>query len=295
MYGKRLALGASLVALVVAVPGALSSPAAQSAKRGLFAFALSAETQTESGATADIAALKVGLLSPDGSWRLIAEGLTPAFSPDGRVLAIAHYRYERRSKFSSPSGIVLHRLDGTPIRRLTFGEDVHPTWSPSGRKLAFTRRDCVGSRPCIFTIGRDGTDRRLLVKNGYNPSWSARGQIAFQRERVDYQPDQVWTTTPRATHARQLTHKKSVAVSEPDWSPSGNKLVVVRSADDPGGQGLAVMNADGSGQHWLLSQKMKTILCPRTRPGHRTVARSPSMPASLFTRFPRAGTLHRFA
>jgi Tol biopolymer transport system component len=218
-------------------------------------FALGAETETESGATSRIHALRVGLLFSDGSWRMVAEGRDPAYSPDARLIAIAHERLRRRGAYSSPSGIVLHRPDGKPVRRLTWGNDYEPTWSPSGRRLAFTRVRCVDGR-CrqrIFTIGRDGQHKRFLT-DGYSPAWSARNQIAFGRTsatRNGGQRYEIWLTPPGATNTRLVLRRTDGLVNSPDWSPQGNRLVFARSHWGNAHGGLAIVNADGTGLRWI--------------------------------------------
>ena len=229
--------------------------ASDSGATPVLAFALGAETETEGGATERIHALRVGLLFSDRSWRMVAEGRDPAYSPDARLIAIAHERLRPRGPYSSPSGIVLHRADGTPVRRLTWGNDYQPTWSPSGRRLAFMRVRCAEGR-CrqrIFTIGRDGHGKRFLT-DGYTPAWSARNQIAFGRTsatRNGSQRYEIWVTTPRATNTRLFLTRSDSRVESPDWSPRGNRLVFARNLWGNARGGLAVVNADGTGLRWI--------------------------------------------
>src|SRR5688572_12405335 len=73
--------------------------AAQSARDAMLVFALHAETQEQSGRTERVYGAKVGLLFLDGSWRVIAEGRSPAYSPDGRVIAISHKQLRPRGAY----------------------------------------------------------------------------------------------------------------------------------------------------------------------------------------------------
>lgn len=235
------------LALIPAVPDAR---AGQSGRDALLAFGLHGETQEQSGAAETVFGARVGLLFSDGSWRLIAEGRTPAYSPNGRVVAISHKRLRQRGAYSSPNGIVIHRLDGRPVRRLTWGLDSDPTWSPSGRKLAFTRTVCAGGK-CgtrIFTIARDGRDKRFLAV-GHSPAWSPGEQIAYVRG-GGWRGGELWVTQARRGSSRRLppfgTHDTA---NEPDWSPRGERLVFHR--DNLRTSGLAVVNADGTRLHWI--------------------------------------------
>jgi Tol biopolymer transport system component len=235
----------------------------------LLAFALHAETQTEAGPTERVFGAKIGLLFADGSWRVVAEGRTPAYSPDGRVIAISHERLRKKGDNSAPSGIVLHRLDGRPIRRLTWGSDREPTWSPSGRRLAFARTTCVRRRCSsrIFTIGRDGRDKRFLV-DGYSPAWSSRGQIAFTRYR-DFQ-SQLWVTTTRAKSPRRLPPlRRFDRAFEPEWSPSGDRILFARDDRSAEAGGVAVVKPGGTGLHWILRLPDNWVATPKWAPDGR--------------------------
>jgi TolB protein len=114
-------------------------------------------------------------------------------SPDGTELGQAAPESSRRPDWSSRgqiaferadqncplqcNNIFLMRLGGAP-RQLTYRGGTSPSWSPSGRKLAFVRRNE------IYVIGRSGRGlRRLTHRGGYAPAWSPDGGwIAFIRD-----------------------------------------------------------------------------------------------------------------
>jgi Tol biopolymer transport system component len=218
--------------------------------------------------------LYVGLVSPNGTnRRFIARGLDPAFSPSGHTLAISAER---------PWGIVLRRLDGRRIRRLTTSNDHAPAWSPSGRRVAFSRLHCVESDidyappDCvsrgIYTIGRDGNDERLVVEDGLEPAWSRTGTIAFVRSSKPYplggvSPGeggiQVLPGTGGAP--RQIANRGF----SPDWSPLGDRLVFLRQTGR--NKALFVVNADGSGLR-RLHVTGDDLASPVWAPDGRTIA-----------------------
>jgi Tol biopolymer transport system component len=250
------------LALVAPAPEAR---AGQSGRDALLAFGLHGETQEQSGAAETVFGARVGLLFSDGSWRLIAEGRTPAYAPNGRVVAISHKRLRRRGAYSSPDGIVIHRLDGTPIRRLTWGLDRDPTWSPSGRRLAFTRTVCVAGK-CgdrVFTIGRDGSDKRFLAV-GHSASWSPRGKLAYVRG-DGWRGGELWLIRPGGSSSRRLPpFGAHDTATEPDWSPRGDRLVFRR--DNLRTSGLAVVNADGTHLHWIRRLRDDWLSTPKWAP-----------------------------
>jgi Tol biopolymer transport system component len=93
-----------------------------------------------------------------------------AWSPAGDLLA-----YVRDWSPETLEGtIVLVKTDGTGERQLGRGDA--PAWAPDGDRLAFVRS---GN---IWTVEADGSQPKLLVRNGHAPGWSRDGRfIAFMR------------------------------------------------------------------------------------------------------------------
>jgi TolB protein len=70
------------------------------------------------------------------------------------------------------------RPDGTELKQITFhaAADLSPTWSPTGKEIAFTSDR--GGAPQIYIMDADGGNvRRLTYSGNYNtsPSWSPQG------------------------------------------------------------------------------------------------------------------------
>lgn len=105
---------------------------------------------------------------PDGTGlrRLIAPGNDPGqmdIAPDGRFIVYGHL--SKHSHFV----IALMRANGTHSRNLGPGRD--PAFSPSGKRIAFTRREHV------YTMNRHGRDLRLVTPHSWgaaDPVWAAR-------------------------------------------------------------------------------------------------------------------------
>lgn len=95
-----------------------------------------------------------------------AEDTTPAWSPDGKLLAFTSNRDGRQQ-------IYVMNADGTGLRRVSQGtaNDFSPTWSPDGNWIAFasTRE---GSTDIYMMDLRGGNVKRLTTGGGDRPSWS---------------------------------------------------------------------------------------------------------------------------
>jgi Tol biopolymer transport system component/DNA-binding winged helix-turn-helix (wHTH) protein len=112
---------------------------------------------------------------------------TLSFSPDGRQLALAH-----RDAPDAPIGLHLLSLETAGIRRLTrpppghFG-DADPSFSPDGRRIAFTRVEALGVSD-LYLVAAEGGEPRRLTRGNHNTqgvSWAPDGEsLAFAAVRM---------------------------------------------------------------------------------------------------------------
>ena len=270
---SRLGLGclglACLCAAAVAFLPA-TAVAALPGRSGSIAFGTADVTYLGSDEEADaISVFETGLVAANGRQRrIVARGADPAFSPSGRVLALAG------------GGILLRPLGGAKVTRLTRGPDRFPTWSPAGRRLAFARRvptqegycEWTGSRqvrydsrqPCparLYTIRRDGGKLRVLADRGWTPAWSSRGQIAYVgADRA------IWTSDSQGTKAHRVVENGN----DPDWSPRGGRIAFVRQSGE--WFGLFVVNRDGTGLRRLYVTRRHSLHSVTWSPGGRHIA-----------------------
>jgi Tol biopolymer transport system component len=145
----------------------------------------------------------------------------PAFSPDGKLLA-----------FAEGDRLAIMRHDGTGVRRLPrlSESDRTPTWSPNGRRLAFS-----GERPglynrSLYTVRPDGTGRREVIDYAADwPAWSVTGRFAFlnndDQGRMRIGPrDGLYSIRDDGSGLRRLFGSFVALGNEPDWSPDGRRL-----------------------------------------------------------------------
>jgi TolB protein len=150
--------------------------------------------------------------------------------------------------------------NGTEVRRLTTSaeDDVAPSWSPDGSKIAFVRFSTDRRNSRIMVMNSDGSDVTDVSTPGQvcppefspcggtwfdgDPSWSPDGRhILFWRQ---YRSANIYVMNADGSDQRQLTSGPNGETS-PDWSPDG-KRVVFSSHRDNERLEIFTMDPDGT-------------------------------------------------
>ncbi|MFP5289365.1 MAG: hypothetical protein ACLGI9_26765, partial [Thermoanaerobaculia bacterium] len=114
--------------------------------------------------------------------RLTDFGFNPAWSPDGREIAIAtEGAFDPTARYSFSQ---IFRIDVAPGARrpLAVRDGVQPSWSPHGLRLAFWGLAHPGARRAIWTIPVDGGDPVTVAEDAFynwSPVWSPDGQFLY--------------------------------------------------------------------------------------------------------------------
>jgi Tol biopolymer transport system component len=182
---------------------------------------------------------------------LIAFGCQAAAGPSSEP----RIGFERFS--NGRSRIFTIRSDGTEVTQVSQqrGEGHNPELSPDGAMVAYDRSFDV------YLVNADGTDRRLLVENGYEATWSPTDAVLlFTRYRVDTD-NAIFSVNADGSGRSELTDGS--INYEPSWAPDGSAIVFVKDRDLPQ---LWTMNADGSSPKRLTRSSGREDRSPEWSP-----------------------------
>jgi Tol biopolymer transport system component len=172
------------------------------------------------------------LMNVDGTGtRRVAEGLdvrgAPAWSPDGRWLAIAANRDGEPRLFKIPVA------GGTPVA-LVKEYSIDPTWSPSGQFLVYSGAD-VGTTFSVNAVSADGAPRRLpqltLTRGARRLVFAAEDALVIMKG--DISQKDFWRVDLITGRERQLTKLgRGFDIGDFDISPDGREIIFDRTREE---------------------------------------------------------------
>jgi len=175
------------------------------------------------------------------------------WSPDGKRIVFTSYRDHPEDSSVWNGEIYVMNADRSHVTRLTANEvdDISPTWSPDGRRIAFTR-SLDATTEGLYVMNADGSGvTKLSTGNPHNtgPSWSPDGtRIAFHSwPEVGPAYGGIYLIDPDGSDLVELTHPPAYSGDFfPAWSPGGTRIAFWRGVD------VHVVNADGTGETMLV-------------------------------------------
>ena len=140
--------------------------------------------------------------------------------------------------------------DGEGYQQLTFNQSLNlsPTWSPSGKFLAFTSFQSRNPDLMALRLSSRATVK-LSTQPGLNtaPAWSPEGKrIAFTMTRDGNA--EIYLMDVNGERLQRLTNHWAID-SSPTWSPSGREIAF--TSDRAGTPQVYIMSAEGGGTRRL--------------------------------------------
>jgi TolB protein len=137
--------------------------------------------------------------------------------------------------------------DGANVKALTKGADLCrvPSWSPDGKKIAFTKNAGNGTFICVMDAD-GGNVKQLGDGDGFDPAYSPDGKkILFASLRMG-RGFHVYVMDADGTNVNELTtNDNPIGFVYPSWSPDGKKIAWT----DRAGQALEIFVADADGKN----------------------------------------------
>jgi len=180
---------------------------------------------------------------------------TPALSPDGTEVAFA---------LRTPRGdtdIFISKLDGSDRRNISNNPAIEtsPTWSPSGRQIAFASDRIQRGATQIHICDVDGSNVRRIIKEGGDadaPAWSPDGKwLAFHWKPHMSTGYDIFLADVGSGDIRQLTSSGGSNES-PSWAPDGRHIAF--QSNRTGSSQLYIMLLDGSELRMITRQGSNT-------------------------------------
>ena len=195
-----------------------------------------------------------------------ARDVMPAISPDAQWIAYASDRTLDWNIFVMP------RTGGRPVQ-ITWesSAELHPTWSPDGSKLAYSKLGQTSGRWEIWISEVANSAAPQFVGYGLFPEWCPKagagpnGGELLVSQRSAERGDRafgIWAIElkdGKVSSPSQLVGNPSTAYINPSWSPDGRSIVFA-SVSDPHAVRSATAGGVADSDLWMMSADGSTMV-----------------------------------
>ena len=192
--------------------------------------------------------------------RKIAEGLDPAFSPNGQFIAFCGYTNAARNDLQ----IMAINPDGSGRVQLTDikGLPRNPTWSPDGSKIAFNATSNKGPVVMVFDL----VNAKIVgIARGAFPRWSPDGKrlVLIQTPGADAGPYSISIANADGTDVKNVVDTRA-PVPAAIWGPDGASIIY--TSDEHHRSAIFRVKLDGSDPEEIAGDKNLEMYFPSISP-----------------------------
>ena len=192
----------------------------------------------------------------------IIQGVAPALSPDGGIIAYCGF-----IPGLLRSQIMIMKSDGTGRKQLTSmnGSPCSPDWSPDGKKLAFDAETDHGKVVMILDFEQKTVSP---VLRGASPRWSPDGsRLLFLRAPETHGAvASIWISDADGKHPRMVLDTFA-PVPSASWDHDGKAIVY--TGDDRHRSAIYRVALDGANPEKLVKDSNYDLYCPSLSPDGR--------------------------